>query len=611
MFYFLNFIQINLSKFYPFIQVYNQSLKISFNFQSYYYSKFLLKLLLFSFKITIIFIASSGRINAQIPESLPDNPTIIPLPPQPSPPELELPQRLPPPEQLLPETEQPLINPDLIPNSENTFIINQFNFEGNTAFTDEELAEITKPFTNRPITFTELLQARSQVTEHYVKKGYVTSGALIPPQTLTEGIVTIQIVEGKVTEINVTGEGRLNSNYVQSRLRLAAQEPLNQNQLLRGLQLLQLNPVIETISAELAAGTRPGESLLNVQFKTADTFDVKLFTNNSRSPSIGSWERGIELNQDNLLGWADQLQVSYSNTEGSQIVDTLYTVPINPRNGTLGFYFNYIGSEITESPFNDLEITAQSRTYELRYRQPIIQTPTEEFALGLTFTRRESDTEILGVGFPLSRGADEEGKTRLSIVRFSQDYINRGLRQVFGVRSQFSVGLGLFNATLNSDQPDSQYFAWRGQTQWVRVLAENTLLLLRSDLQFANQELIPLEQVGLGGVDTVRGYRQDILLRDNFIFNSAELRYPLFETSNGKGLLQLIPFLDFGHAWNHAGELELPDQTLLSVGLGLRWEYSDRITARIDWGIPLIELRSSDRTLQEQGIYFLLEWTPL
>ena len=96
----------------------------------------------------------------------------------------------------------------------------------------------------------------------------------------------------------------------------------------------------------------------------------------------------------------------------------------------------------------------------------------------------------------------------------------------------------------------------------------------------------------------------------NVIFASAELRYPLLRTGKGQGILQLTPFIDFGQAWNVPGELELPDRTLLSVGLGLRWQYGDRLTARIDWGIPLIQLESGDRSLQEQGIYFLLNWSP-
>ena len=246
----------------------------------------------------------------------------------------------------------------------------------------------------------------------------------------------------------------------------------------------------------------------------------------------------------------------------------------------------------------------------MRFRQPIIRTPTEELALGLTFGRQESDTSILGVGFPLSRGAEEDGKTRLSVLRLFQEYTNQGPKQVLAVRSQLSFGVGLFDATLSSNQPDSKYFSWRGQAQWVRLLAPDTIFLLRSDVQLTNQELLALEQMGLGGLESVRGYRQDVLLRDNVIFASAELRYPILRTKNGEGVLQLTPFMDFGQSWNAPGESALPDRTLLSIGLGLRWQYSDQITAQIDWGIPLIKLESSDRSLQEQGIYFLFNWKP-
>lgn len=531
-----------------------------------------------------------------------------PVPPDATIPEPQLPPILPPPEELLPSPppDSTPIEPDL--EDSQTLAIEQFIFEGNTAFTDEELAAVTQPFLNRPITFAELLQARSAVTNLYVSNGYITSGALIPPQTLDAGSVRIQIVEGEVSELNVTGTGRLNPDYVRSRLKRATSKPLNQNRLLEALQLLQLNPVIETISAELSAGIRPGESILNVEFKTADTFTVRAFSDNSRPPSVGTFRRGVEVIEGNLFGQGDRFDGVYSNTDGSNIVDISYDFPLNDRDGTVGFYFNYTDSQVIESPFEDLDIEANSYTYELRYRQPIIRTPQEELTLGFALTRRETDTSILGVGFPLSRGAENDGETRLSIVRFYQEYVNRGANQVLAARSQFSLGVGAFNATINNNEPDSRYLAWRGQAQWLRLLAPDTVLLVRSDIQLSNEELIPLEQVGLGGFETVRGYRQDFLLRDNAAFASVELRYPLLRTSDGEGVLQVTPFVDLGRAWSSNPELEIEARTLFSVGLGLRWQYGDRLTLRLDWGIPLTETDSRERTLQENGIYFSIDW---
>ena len=573
------------------------------------YSRLFASLIL-AVQINCVLTAVVRPVLAEIPDSLPSDRSIIPIPPQPGLPEPQLPETLPPTEPLFSPSVPIQETPENIPDSPNTINIKRFNFQGNTVFSDQKLAEITKDFVGRPITFTELLQARSAVTDLYIKQGYITSGAFIPAQPLTNGIVTIAILEGKVTEINIKGKGRLNPNYIKSRLELVTQKPFNQNHLLQALQLLQLDPVVKTISAELATGTQPGESILNIEFQTAKTFDLNLFTNNNRSPAVGSWQRGIEVKEGNLLGQGDRLELSFSNTQGSSIGDVLYTFPLTSRNATLGFYFNSTNSQIIEPPFNDLDIRANSRTYELRFRQPIIRTPTEELALGLTFGRQESDTSILGVGFPLSRGAEEDGKTRLSVLRLFQEYTNQGPKQVLAVRSQLSFGVGLFDATLSSNQPDSKYFSWRGQAQWVRLLAPDTIFLLRSDVQLTNQELLALEQMGLGGLESVRGYRQDVLLRDNVIFASAELRYPILRTKNGEGVLQLTPFMDFGQAWNAPGESALPDRTLLSIGLGLRWQYSDRITAQIDWGIPLIKLESRDRSLQEQGIYFLFNWKP-
>jgi hemolysin activation/secretion protein len=191
----------------------------------------------------------------------------IPLPQQPDrtkPPSQEpiappLPTPLPPPEELLESPSSIPPTPPAIPGKvPENIVVDRFEFEGNTAISNEELAAATASFTKRPISFAELFQARSAVTELYIKRGYITSGALIPPQKLESGVVKIQVIEGGLEGINVTGTQRLNPNYVRSRLAIATDKPLNRDRLLEALQLLQLNPLIQNISAELAAGTEPG-----------------------------------------------------------------------------------------------------------------------------------------------------------------------------------------------------------------------------------------------------------------------------------------------------------------------------------------------------------------
>jgi hemolysin activation/secretion protein len=181
---------------------------------------------------------------------------------------------------------------------------------------------------------------------------------------------------------------------------------------------------------------------------------------------------------------------------------------------------------------------------------------------------------------------------------------------VIALRSQFSLGLDAFDATVNESSPDSRFVAWRGQGQWVRQLAPDTLVLVRSDLQFADRPLVALEQFSLGGIDSVRGYRQDTLLTDNGLLFSAEARLPILRVRRIDSLLQLTPFVDVGTAWNRSGRPDPDPGTLAGIGLGLRWQTRDRLTARLEWGIPLVSIESSKRSWQENGVYFSIVFNP-
>ncbi len=536
-------------------------------------------------------------------------------PPVPSPlPSPQLPQQLPPPVELLPPS-APSATPEqqLPEKSPQTITVEKFEVIGSTVFSLEELAQVTAEFTKKPISLAEVFQARSKITDLYIKKGYITSGAYIPPQTIKSGVIKIQVVEGKLEDIQITGTQRLNSNYVRSRLAIATSAPLNRERLLEALQLLQLNPLIQNLSADLSAGSRPGESVLQVKIKEARSFNTQIALDNGRSPSVGSFRRRLQVGEANLLGLGDGLSLAYTNTDGSNVFDASYTLPINPYNGTLSFNFGTASSNVIEDSFDILDIESSSRYYELTFRQPVIQTPTQEFAFGLTASRRES--EVSSLSFPelnneISPGSDAEGRTRISALRFFQEWTSRNSREVIALRSQFNLGIGAFDATINSEAPDSRFFAWQGQAQWARLLAPDTILILRANTQLASKALLPLEQFGIGGLDSVRGYRQDLLLTDNGTFASAEVQIPIFRLPQTDSMLQVAPFIDFGIAWNNSSKDNPDPNTLASLGFGLRWSQGDRFSARLDWGIPLISVQSQGRTWQEDGLYFSILYNP-
>ena len=547
---------------------------------------------------------------------------IAPVPPAPP--------RQPQPEPLSPREEPLQLNPTAPPTPEEVrdipgqIIVNQFNFVGSSVFSQEELNQATAEFLGKPITFAQLLQAANQVTELYLQQGYITSGAYIPSQAIQSGTITIQVVEGSLEEIEVEiVKGRLNSDYVRSRIAIAVAKPLNINHLQEALQLLQLNPLIESLNAELSTGTKPGTNSLVVKVFGAKTFAASIDLNNNRNPSIGSFERGIKLSEANLLGLGDEMTFTYTNTDGSNKFNGSYALPVNARNGSLRFRYQLSDNEKIEPPFDDLDIQVDYRQFELSFRQPVIERATPEYsqelALSLGVERQESDSFILGVGFPLSPGANDRGEIRISKLNFAQEWLQRGRQEVILARSEFGFGIDAFDATVNDDGPDSRFFLWRGQILYLHLLREATsnsaispTLLVRSELQLSSQPLVTIEQFSLGGYSTVRGYRQDTILSDNGFFVSAEVRVPILRVPEVQGSLQIVPFIDFGTGWNiDRGNLD--PNTLAGAGFGLLWQMGEEFNARLDWGIPLVDVDYSDsgsRTLQQDGIYFQVEYKP-
>lgn len=493
---------------------------------------------------------------------------------------------------------------------------------GNTAFSDQEIDEVTAPFTNRTLMTEGLERLRLSLTLLYINKGYLTSGAIIPDQDVMSGVITVQIIEGKLTRIDVEGNRWFRSSYLSDRLSLGIRTPVTLNPLQEQLQILQQDRRIERINAELRPGDQRGDSVLNVRVADRNPFHASMEVNNYQTPLVGEIRGVGTLVNDNLTGHGDPLKLSYGQSSGAfPIVDASYALPFNRYGTTFSPYYRRYGFKLIEQPFSPLNIKTNSEIIGMSLRHPIYKTVTDEVALSIigehlftqSFLFNGTPDEMTFNSFP----GFQNGAATVSALRFAQDWTHRTLDTVLAVRSRFSVGINVLGATINAnpDTPDSQFFSWLGQAQGIKQFGEQLLgmqLLGRMDLQFTNSPLFPVEQVALGGRYTVRGYREVTILRDNSFIASIEPRFPLFRWANGQPMFQFAPFVDVAHGWNigqnrpavTAPITTFPD-TLASVGAGLRWNIlpDDRASFEIYWGQQLSHVPSSGSAIQDHGVH--------
>ncbi len=492
--------------------------------------------------------------------------------------------------------------------------VREYHFEGNHAFSSTELAAVTAPYANREVTSDDMEQARRAVSVHYINHGYVNSGAILPDQNPTNGIVTLRIIEGVLSGIDIHGNGWLRDGYVRSRLERWSKPPLNLNELKEGLQLLRQNPNVQQINAELKPGSLPGESLLDVRVADQQPFRLGLQADNQRPPSVGSEEIWLLASDLNLTGHGDPLDLRYGvvssgpdgfGFSGTRDMAGSYLLPVTRYDTTLGFHASRLNTGLAEEQFLPLDITSLTSSYGVVLRQPFYQTANHEAALAVAFDRRQNDTTLLGEPFNISPGA-VGGRMVVSVLRVSQEWTQRSQNSVLALRSTFNFGLDVLDATDDriAGNPDGKFVSWSGQGQFVqRLFNTQNQLILRAAGQWTTEPLLALEQISVGGAESVRGYRENQLVRDRGLLASVEFRLPVLFDKAGSAMVQVAPFFDFGGGWDVHGSSS--PTTLYSTGLGLLITPNRHLNAQLYWGHPWRHVEiSGERDAQDLGLHF-------
>lgn len=507
----------------------------------------------------------------------------------------------------------PPVPPDPAAAEEPVFDIRRIEITGSHIVDPQDLQQIAAPYAGRRVGAAELENLRQRLTRHLVERGFVNSGIVLSEPAPAEGVLRLQVVAGRVASVRIAGLDGLREGYVRGRLWPEAEETLNLEVLRERFQLLLEDPLIARGDARIVPGERRGEAILDLQLQRARPYQLTLFANNYRPPSIGATNYGLAGVVRNLTGWGDALEASWAQSgsgSDSGRGGMSWRVPVNARGTQLFVQLDHGRSSVIEEPLQQFDIRSRIDSRELGITQTLFERYDRKFGLGLSHLRRANSTTLAGEPFSFTP-AEPDGTTRTRSWRFWQEYSQRSTVQAWVARSTFAFTRtnlqpieGLPDAAM---LPARRYGLWLGQAQYGRRISEGgTQFVARASAQVARDRLPALDQMAVGGVYSVRGYRENQLLRDTGLVFNLELDIPLRPEGRGPWRLSVVPFYDHGRASNR-GE---PADRLSSAGVATRLRYKGfsvdlAVARRIAHPAHVTD---GGGNLQDKGVHFRIAY---
>ena len=479
------------------------------------------------------------------------------------------------------------------------FRIERFEIRGAERLRPDELAALTAPLTGRVVYYSEIESLRAQITEAYRTQGFVAAGARIPDQTLRDGVFVLEVVEGRLVDLEIRGEGRLPVSRYEVQLRNGAGDVPNVFRIEEALQILQSDPAIERVDAQLLPEGPPGDARLAVTIVEATPWRASAGYSNHTNPAIGEHGADLGVGHVNLFGFGDELALDGRITEGLLLLDGRYRIPVNAYGTRVGFDLRLNRAEIIDEGFQDLDITSRSETVGLVVEQGLYRSLQTSASAFVSAEYRGAETRLRDETIPL--GSDAEPK--LTVLRGGGQLQYRSRQRVFAARGVVSWGIDALGATgPGRAGADARFVSGLLQLQAAERLPFGIQAILRADAQLAASRLLPLERFALGGASTVRGYRENELLRDNGVLASFELRAPLYRRADGAFEVGASVFTDFARGWDRGPRTR--GKNLWSAGVGLRSRLWGRIELEGLWARTLqVETSDLESSLQDHGFH--------
>ena len=472
-------------------------------------------------------------------------------------------------------------------STEKVFTLQNIILDETTVYEQRQIETFIAEYLGQPVSFADLNNIARTITRQYRADGYMFSRAVLPPQEIDNGVVHLQAVEGRLTEVEIVGDYKDHNNLIRDMAdKLKSEGPTNSKDLERYLLLIDDLPGIKARSL-LQPSETPGGGKLILTIEQ-DHFEGSVSIDNRGSRFLGQ-TRGILVGAINsLFGIHDRTTARIIRTKDAKELRFL-DITHEEQIGTEGIRLKgRYAITMTEPGHNlkPLDVKGDSRLFDLEALYPWIRGRQYNVNLIGGFTGLNSESDILGINVSEDRLRYLHGGGRF-------DFTD-SLAGVTQIDLEVAKGVSWFNATkdgLGRSRANGEHDFFRKNISVVRLqdLPGKFSTQLSVAGQHSSGPLLSSEEFAVGGSQFGRAYDSGEITGDTGISGAVELRYGGFVEDNKiVQSYQFYTFYDVGKVWNKNPAIaEASKASLASAGIGLRFNLQHDISGSLEFNKPL------------------------
>jgi hemolysin activation/secretion protein len=467
------------------------------------------------------------------------------------------------------------------------FVVRSFELSGNTAFDTPTLHALIAGAEGRSLTLPQLGQIAARITEYYRSHGYPLDRAIIPAQSVRDGVVRIQIIEARYGRIALDNHSRVVDPLLQATL-----APLQSGQAISDASLNHALLLLADIAGvDVLATLKPGETVgtSDLQVQTASTAALtgNVALDNDGNRYTGRARLGGTVSLIDPTQHGDTLSLTGQTSGDMDYASLGYEALMNGEGTRVGGSYSALRYILADT-LAPLDAHGSAEIESLWIKQPFLRTPLLNLYGQIQFDNKQLDDAIGAADLHTDRQL-HNGTASLT-GDLSDTLLSGGINTWSMGWTMGHVGFddaGAQLADAASADTQGRFAEWNASITRLQHVDATDALYVAVSAQWSDANLDPAQKMVVGGAYSVRAYDMGVLSADTGILASAEWRHELGVLWYGH--MQAVGFVETEHVTiNHTVWAAGPNSAVLNgAGVGLNWSWPDQWSAKANIAAPI------------------------